>query len=236
MTEENYSKANSEYLKNNPNWHVEDSPWKARQIMKMLKRNPLPIKSIAEIGCGAGEILNQLHLNLPQDTTFHGYDISPDAIRLAKSREKDRLIFKNENLLDTNVKFDLLLMIFEHVDNYLGFLKASLPKSTYTIFHIPLDLSVLGVLRDTLTTYRKSVGHLHYFSQATALATLADSGYEVIDYFYTAESLDLPRKTLKSKLAYIPRAVSFAISQNVTAKLFGGFSLLVLAKNVETKT
>ena len=27
-----------EYLEKNPTWHVEESPWKARQIMRMLAR------------------------------------------------------------------------------------------------------------------------------------------------------------------------------------------------------
>jgi len=52
----------NEYLKNNPTWHVEDSPWKAKQILKIIGNNNLQPNSICEIGCGAGEILHQLFL------------------------------------------------------------------------------------------------------------------------------------------------------------------------------
>ncbi|GEM_PF-6681754 len=29
------------YLKNNPTWHAEDSPWKTRHIIKLLKANKI---------------------------------------------------------------------------------------------------------------------------------------------------------------------------------------------------
>ena len=232
MTEKFYTVENSEYLKNNPGWHVDDSPWKAKQIIKMLARNSIKPKSITEVGCGAGEILNQLYQSMPKDISFTGYDISGDAINLAKQREKDRLKFKHEDFLEADVKPDLLLMIdvFEHVENYLGFLTICKNKAKNTIFHIPLDISVHGVLRNKLINGRKSVGHLHYFMKETAIATLVDSGYDIEDFFYTAGSLDLPRKTLKSKIAVLPRKFMYCINKDLAAKTLGGFSLLVLAK------
>ena len=152
MTEEIYTKENGDYLQNNPTWHIEDSEWKAKQIIKLVERNQLKPKSVAEIGCGAGEILNQLHLKMPKDVNFSGYDISTDAIEFAKQREKQRLIFMHENLLEIPENFDLLLMIdvFEHVEDYLGFLRSCKGKAKNTIFHIPLDITVQGVLRNRL--------------------------------------------------------------------------------------
>jgi SAM-dependent methyltransferase len=232
MSEKLYTEEKGEYLKNNPTWHVEDSPWKAKQILKMLERNPINPKTVAEVGCGAGEILNQLHQVLPGDVQFTGYEISKDAIALAKSRENERLNFKLENLLEEEVSFDLLLMmdVFEHVGDYLGFLKTCKPKSKHTIFHIPLDVSVQSVMRNKLILERKSLGHLHYFMKDTALATLEDSGYEIVDYFYTAGAFEVKSNTLKSKLAFLPRKLLYSINKDFAVKIFGGFSLLVLAK------
>jgi len=232
MSEKIYTDENGEYLKNNPTWHVEDSPWKAKQIIKMLSRNQISPISIAEVGCGAGEILNQLHLSMPNNVCFTGYDISSDAISLAKQREKERLEFKQENFLEINEKFDLLLMIdvFEHIDDYLGFLKLCKNKAKNTIFHIPLNISVQAILRNKLILERNSFGHLHYFMKETAIATLVDSGYDIVDFFYTAGSLDLPRKKLKSKIAFLPRKVMFKTNQDIAATILGGFSLLVLTK------
>lgn len=232
MSEKIYTDEKGEYLENNPTWHVEDSPWKARQVLKMLSRNPIEVKSVAEIGCGAGEILNQLHGIMPKDIEFTGFDISGDAISLANQRKKERLEFKFEDLLESSETFDLMLMmdVFEHVDDYLGFLKLSKAKATYTIFHIPLDLSAQAILRNKLISERKKLGHLHYFMKDTALATLTDSGFEIVDFFYTSGSLDLPSPTLKSKMAVLPRKILSKINEDVAANLLGGFSLLVLAK------
>lgn len=94
-----YTKKGGEYFKNNPSWHVKDSAWKAKHIIKILKKNSIAPSDIADIGCGAGEILNQLHQHMPKDTSFIGYDISPDAISFAKEREKERLQFRNEDFL-----------------------------------------------------------------------------------------------------------------------------------------
>jgi 2-polyprenyl-3-methyl-5-hydroxy-6-metoxy-1,4-benzoquinol methylase len=232
MIEAIYTEEYGEYLQKNPTWHVEDSPWKAKQILKIVNANHIHPKSIAEVGCGAGEILNQLCLSMPGDVHFTGYDISIDAINLAKNREKDRLVFKHENFLETTTQYDLLIMmdVFEHVNDYLGFLKRCKNRAKHTIFHIPLDLSISAIIRNKLMDGRKSVGHLHYFMKETALATLADSGYDVIDFFYTTGSLDLPLKNFRSRLAVFPRKILYAINKDMAAKLVGGFSLLVLTK------
>ena len=232
MAEKIYTEENCDYLKSNPTWHIEDSPWKAKQIIKMLLRNPLEPKTIAEVGCGAGEILNQLYFSMPNNVKFTGYDISSDAINFAKQRLKDRLEFKHGNFLETNSTFDLLLMmdVFEHVDDYIGFLKSCKNKSRYTIFHIPLDITVEGILRNKIIYGRNTFGHLHYFTKETAISTLVDAGYEIIDFFYTTAPLDLPRKTLKSKLSFLPRKLFFKTNKDIAAKVLVGFSLLVLAE------
>jgi SAM-dependent methyltransferase len=223
-----------EYLGNNPTWHVEDSAWKAQQIFKIIERNNLQPKSVCEVGCGSGEILNQLYLKMPETVDFTGYEISPQAFELCKTRNKQRLNFNLGDLVrQENVYFDVLLCIdvFEHIEDYLTFLKDLQKKAKYKIFHIPLDLSVSSVLRSSpILRARQSVGHLHYFSKETALATLKDSGYEICDYFYTAGSIDLPNKSFKTLLANLPRKVLYGLNQDIAVRLLGGYSLLVVTK------
>ena len=78
---------------------------------------------------------------------------------------------------------------------------------------------------------RNSVGHLHHFVKDTALATREDSGYKIIDYFYTAGALELPTISLKTKLANLPRKILFYFNQDLAVRLFGGFSLMVLTES-----
>jgi cyclopropane fatty-acyl-phospholipid synthase-like methyltransferase len=223
---------NGRYHSDHPTWHAEDSSWKARQILKMLARHNLQPKTIAEIGCGAGEILRQLHTSLPGDVTFCGYDISEQAHSMARTRTTPRLSFHLKDLTEEDARFDLLLVIdvFEHVEDYLGFLRRLRQKSRHMIFHIPLDLSAQSILRHgKLLQTRKDVGHLHYFTEDTALATLRHAGYSVEDSFFTAAGIERGSGAIKNRLAKLPRKLIAAISPSFASRLLGGFSLLVLA-------
>ena len=234
MTEQESIYATGEYLEKNKDWHVSDSPWKAGNIFKIIQRNQLKYDSVCEVGCGAGEILKQLSYKMPQDVKFEGYEISPQAYKLSKSRENDRIKFHLKDLLkeDESVKFDIAMAIdvFEHVEDEFEFLRKLRTRAKYKIFHIPLDITINGILQDKFMVGRKTVGHINYYTKETALATLEDTGYKIMDYFYTADSLELPRKTLKSKIAKVPRKLLFNLNSDLTVKIFGGFSLMVLAK------
>lgn len=222
-----------EYAEKNPSYHVEDSSWKATHILHMLRRHDVQPQSVGEIGCGAGEILRQLQLRLPANVELYGYDISPQAVRLSETRANERLHFYCEDLLSTNTDgFDVLLCldVFEHVENYMGFLRHLRPKAVAKVFHIPLDLSVQSVLRSRPVLYTREVrGHLHYFTKETALASLRDTGYEIVDWFYTPCAVFHPGGAL-SRVMRLPRTVSFFINRDWTARILGGYSLLVLAR------
>lgn len=231
MIEATYTQTNSDYLQHNPTWHIQDSPWKANQILKMIKKVDLQPKTIVEIGCGAGEILNQLHMHMPTNIHFTGYEISDDALKFCAQRTKERLIFRKQSLQEIDQKFDLLLMIdvFEHVEDCYGFIKACKNKATHKMFHIPLDLSIQGLWRNKLMKNRKAIGHIHYFTKDTALATIQDCGLKIIDHFYTP-GLEISKKTFKSKLALLPRKMLYKMNKDFAVKLLGGYSLMVLAK------
>ena len=87
-----------EYLEKDPIWHVEELPRKAKQIMRMLARNSLAPQTICEVGCGTGEVLKQLQGKMDASCIFWGYNISPQAIELTKSRANERLHFKLADL------------------------------------------------------------------------------------------------------------------------------------------
>jgi len=222
------------YLANNETWHEEDSPYKAKWIQKIIKKNSLNPKNICEIGCGSGETLNQLSQEYDKKINFFGYEVSPQAFEICKNKTKENLTFHFRNLLDEkDKKFDIAMIIdvIEHVEDYLEFLRKVKNKANYKIFHIPLDLSILNILRVTpIITKRNTVGHIHYFTKETALRTLEDIGYNIVDYFYTSGSVDLPNQGWKSNILRIPRKISFLLNENLCVRVLGGYSLMVLAK------
>ena len=59
-----------EYLEKNPTWHVEDSSWKAVQILRALALLPKPPLTICDIGCGAGEDTAELELKMSPESTI----------------------------------------------------------------------------------------------------------------------------------------------------------------------
>ncbi len=222
------------YLDNNPTWHEEDSPWKAEHIAKLLSRKNILPDSICEVGCGSGEILNQLYALLPDNISYSGFEISPQAYEISKQKTKERLSFYLKDILkEPDCHFDVLLMIdvFEHIEEYFSFLRKIRVKAEYKIFHIPLDISVLRVLLcHPILRRRREVGHIHYFTKETALATLEDTGYEIIDYFYTAGSLDLPSKSIIYSLGKWPLRIASMLNKDLAVRILGGHSLMVLAK------
>jgi len=221
------------YLDKNPLWHVDESPFKAKHILRMLRKNDLRPKSICEVGCGAGEVLKLLQQGMSDSSVFWGYDISPQALKMCECRANEKLRFKLADLSqEEGAFFDLLLVldVFEHVPDYYGFLKGIRNKGDLKIFHIPLDLSVQAVLRQRgLLKRRESYGHIQYFTKETALETLKDSGYQLLDYFYTPRCIELAKETIQ-KLAVLPRKACFALNEDFTVRVLGGYSLLVLAR------
>ena len=237
MTVERYTEGN--YLEANPTWHEEDSPWKAEQIARIVRDNRLAPKTVCEVGCGAGEILASLRKTF-DDAKLVGYDVSPQAIARCEPKTARGLSFVQGDFLATVTEsFDLLLLIdvFEHVDDYLGFLRALRTRARHFVFHIPLDLHISSLARvSPLAEARAKIGHLHYFTRETALASLVDAGYRVVDEQYTAGGLELDRRQLKTRLARLPRRIAYWINPHVAVRWLGGFSLLVLAERDDAKS
>jgi SAM-dependent methyltransferase len=226
-----------DYLKATQTWHSEDSPWKAQQICIMLQREKLEYNTVVEVGCGSGAILNELSKKTGfENKIFSGYDISPQAILMSESFRTEKVNFFNEDLhdVDSDKYFDLLLAIdvFEHVPNYFDFLNKCRARAKYKIYHIPLDLHVSSIIRNEFIKSRYSIGHIHYFTADSALATLQDTGHEIISYSYTNGSIDLfmNNPSIKRAIANIPRWVLSKINLPLTARFLGGYSLLVLTK------
>jgi SAM-dependent methyltransferase len=222
------------YLRQNPNWHQDDSAWKAGHIQALLARNGITEPgSICEVGCGAGEVLRVMSQRFPAATQFVGYDISPMAYAISQQKAGGNLSYKLGDVFDDSVTFDVVMAIdvFEHVEDYFSFLRRLREKGKFKVFHIPLELTVQNVLRGRpLLDARRSVGHIHHFSTETAIAALEDTGYQVVDHFYTSGRTELPGLGWKSKMLKWPRRMVYRVSPSTAVRVLGGYSLMVLAR------
>ncbi|HVN66287.1 MAG TPA: class I SAM-dependent methyltransferase [Methanomicrobiales archaeon] len=222
------------YARLHPTWDSEDSPWKAAQILKILERNQLRPVTICEIGCGAGGILKHLRDSMDEQSRFFGYEISPHALELCGRQPGERLqFFLGDFLGEKESSYDLILAIdlIEHLEDYGHFLREIRSRSTYKIFHVPLEIFALAALSRTfLPGQRERSGHLHFFTKDIILQVFRDLGYEVMDFFYTPGYQLSSWKTWTDLALSVPRRALFPISPDATVRWFGGYSLLVLAR------
>lgn len=235
MDQRVFSEQNSTYFKLNPTWHVEDSAWKAGYIHQILQKNGIKPNTIVDVGCGVGEVLSQVHKRISTgNNSFEGYEIAYDAYQQAITREKDNLKYFRGNCFDNEKKYDLLMMIdvFEHVEDCFSFLRQSASKATYKLYHIPLDISVYSVIINNFKYVRVPGGHINYYTKFTALATLKETGHEIIDWFYTPGALEANNKNLSftGKIINFFRRMLYKMNKDAAVKYFGGFSLMVLTK------
>jgi hypothetical protein len=192
-----------DYLRLNPTWNVEHSAWKARLIRDLLDENLVQFKKIIETGCGAGQILVQLSKIFPSKF-FVGYDISRQAYELANDFESKNVKFKLGNYLkESETKDEVIICsdVSEHVEDYFSFLKS-----------------------------RRNVGHLHNFNKEIAEATLLTRGYKIIDSRITDGCLEFPDRGMGGRTFWLIRKLCNYMSPSITARVFGGFSFLVLAE------
>lgn len=220
------------YLDQNPDWHLADTAWKAREIDRILTKNKVAWRSAVEVGCGSGGIVADLARRYP-DRSVAGFDVSGDAGTFWTRHTEPNLRLERADFLARDDRYDVLMLIdvFEHVPDYMGFLKSLSGRADHFVFHIPLELHVSGLLRNGHVKARASVGHLHYYSKATALATLADTGYRVDDWAYTAlaEETNAGHRAMRTRLLNPVRSVLHSVAPDLSTLLLGGYSLMVLA-------
>jgi SAM-dependent methyltransferase len=222
------------YLAHNPGWGVEDAPYKVSFIRRLMEKNNINASEVIEIGCGAGGILQMLS----QDKNIRllkGYDISPQAIALAADLRSEKVHFYNEDILardDYHTDLLLVIDVIEHVDDFYKMLNTIRYRSDHFIFHIPLDLCCRTVLKPhVLLQQRQSVGHIHYFTRDMVEWILQDTGYQIVDWMYTGSMSDRGLdKTFKGGVKKILRRISYFLNKDLSVKLWGGYSMMILAK------
>ena len=220
-----------EYANKNPTWGGKDAPWKADKVKSMLERLDLRPEALCDIGCGTGAVLRCMREWYPA-ADLVGYELSPQAIALGSDTASGVTLIQG-GAMDFPETFEvaLCLDVMEHVEDYIGFVRSIRQKASIIIFHIPLDMSVQTVARmRPLLRSRETVGHLHYFSRETALATLKLAGYEVVAEKFTTGSPDFRGSLLRKRAGAFCRSTAARISPATAARVLGGFSLLVAAR------
>jgi len=221
---------NGEYIAAHPTWHAEDSPYKATQVGMILREAGISPASIVEVGCGAGGVVAALAREFP-GAQCRGYEISPDAFRMCGRHALPNLQYILGDYADTEGLADVVVScdVLEHVEDYLGFIRMLGARSRHVVLNVPMDISVANVLLKRFGYARAKSGHLHYFTKETALASVAQAGLPVTRSFLVPGGI-VRAVSLKQKLAAVPRLAMGLFGAEISCRLFGGYSLVLLAK------
>jgi SAM-dependent methyltransferase len=222
-----------EYAQRNPTWDIEDAPWKADQVLRILARHGIAPRSIAEVGCGAGNVLAEMRRAFPV-AELSGFDIAPQAANCWPAHAGAHIRFELGDFFDHGIeRYSVLLLldVVEHLPDPFSFLARLRGRADFFVFHIPLDLSALSVLRERpLLHVRDKVGHIHYYTRGLALALLTECGFEIIDARYTGAAFTSPQRTWRTRLAGVARRLAYALSKDLGVRFLGGETLIVLAR------
>lgn len=223
-----------EYIKKNPNMHLEDAEMKVRQVSLVIPEN-LKIRSLLDVACGAGSITTMLVKQL-KPTHALGIDISKAMINKAKELDKERTVewkasdvfkYKNTKLFDLVLCVDIL----EHIDDDLKFLKKVSEFGRFILVKTPLERSVfstllknLGILdpwKDTEMRY----GHVHHYDENELNSLFQKANLRIVNSI----SVPMPKRTKFRweifRLLFYPISI-FSMKRMV--EVSGGFKIVLL--------
>ena len=218
-----------EYLKNNEDWHASRAGWKAGHVIRGLEAVGVKPATLCDIGCGTALTLNAVasHFGLSHAV---GFEPSSDA---PVHPETQAIVERRQMGVEaTSDHFDVALMldVFEHVEDYYGFIRSSGRVADHVVFHIPLDANLVTLVKSGFMGPRDRIGHLHYYTPETALATLRDCGFKVLHWHFTKAGWDGPDRNPNSPLNLVRRLL-FALSPKLQQRLTGGLALLAVTRS-----
>lgn len=96
----NHRYVDGKYLEETGTWHAEDSPYKAKIVHDAINRNGIYFDECADIGCGAGKVIEILAEKYP-NRNFVGYELSNDVDEIWKRNKLlKNLSYSHGNILD----------------------------------------------------------------------------------------------------------------------------------------
>jgi len=216
--------------------HSEDAGFKAACFLKLflpfLESHPSPIRSLADVGCGSGDIVRLIAASMRENgynsITFKGYDVSPHASMI----ENEGVEYINADFCESGEPVDVVTLfdVFEHIPDTVGFLKGVSQRCKVIGFHIPLEHSLNVASRNLFRRKLVNPGHLVFLDIVSALNLLAVAGLRVVDYQYTFGFLaPSGHATLLSKIVFPFRYILAKISPWLLSVTIGGASVAVIA-------
>ena len=199
----------------------------------LLSKHAIAPESICDIGCGTGGVLDSLRAMLPRTPAVTGYEVAKQALDLAPADRREQVELINGSCDSDDRTFDLLLAldVFEHLEDYYGFLRGIRTKAPLAMFHIPIDTALTSVLRPgpILNSYRK-VGHIQHYTRTLAIEALRHVGYEIIDAEHTVPARRMHPTGVRQHIGRAARLALARVNVDLAAPFVPDFRSLFLPR------
>ena len=226
---------NVEYIKKNPTLHIEDAQIKFKELKQELSKLN-EIKSILDVGCGAG-VLTKMIADFLKPEQVLGVDISKTMIDTANKLNTSKNIeYKSIDIYKFNNsnKYDLVACadIIEHVEDDIEFLRILSKFSDKIIIRVPMEDSIFNYLfkklgiSDELEKTEVQYGHIHHYNTESFFNLVKKAGLEVESH--TLFRINKPRTWWVNEIIRKISNIVCLFSINFGVKLGGGFLVVTI--------
>ncbi len=178
--EEQYS-AEGAYAMRCGAWRALGATGKADHVATLTTGLQDRPRTLAEVGCGDGGLLDALASRGVADL-FHGFEISERAVQIASNRPAIERVerFDGTSLPAGDAAYDLgvLSHVLEHVPDPLPLLRETARMCRAVVLEVPLEDNRFAS-RPAAQRGRDAIGHLHRFSRADVHRLASDAGLDV---------------------------------------------------------
>jgi len=146
-----------------------------RWIMKLIRLLPEKPKTIADLGCGNGKLLNYLHTRI-RNVKFLGSDLSDQGVEQCKRRFPNGL-FVQQDLTQISNPFqqvvDLVVCseVIEHLED---------DQSAFASFSLMCRYLIITVPSGPVDEMARRMGHYRHYTANELSKKLKDAGFDVI--------------------------------------------------------
>ena len=227
-------------------YHIEDASWKFKKIISIipkaiLEKLPNSIK-IIDIGCGVGEILKLVSGYFKEKEIIvnaFGYDVSREAIEIAKKNSPETSFFCKEfgkdNFDKNEIDLVLIMDLLEHLQRPQDLLRDVNGICKYVICHLPLDDNLNINLRCPKEKMANSIGHINFYNIKSASVLFKECGFFIENKIINCFDYDgdfIKKDSLSNQYFGAPlRKVLFKRLPNFVARVLGGCTAMFLLRS-----
>jgi len=162
-------------------WRAVSAEGKADHVARLAAGLAERPRSLVEVGCGDGGLLEALAARGLADS-LHGFDISERAVKIASGRAAIQRIerFDGASLPGKDAAYDLgvLSHVLEHVPDPVPLLRETARVCRAVVVEVPLEDNRFAS-RPGVERGRQAVGHLHRLSRADVHRLASEAGLAV---------------------------------------------------------